>query len=431
MNYPMIERAAPRPYYYGMRANDSTYDNAPAFQAALNAAAGSGANGTVAVVNVPQGNFYIKTPIYIPQKVILRGTGVFSSVIQADASFPATTPMVYLGLHDGAGPIFHCRLESVRLEGAGHAADGVYTNQAQELSGLKNVLITGYTRYGIHYAQGAIHCDFEDLWVFNNAAGVGAIGFFGDAFGGPFSIRNASFVSAAGSAVQAAAIKLVGVSAMNGGPVLLERVHVENATHGIQFGPAAFGTVINCDGLTDVVNLITINSGAGPVVCLSIAANGSTHTINDLQQVIVDDSQTQPFWISNYPGALVSKGMALGGRLLTPSLFVPTAAAGVNAGASPPDPVVTAHSQDQRGTITWGSGTAASPGVQVTVTFDVPAFRDGITVQLTPINSATATLQPYAANAGATSFQISTVGDPTDSQANTVYGVHYSVGANS
>lgn len=430
MNYPMIERKALRPSYYGMRANDLTFNNGPGLQSALNEAAESGGAGAITTVDLPQGIYGLTSQVYVPLWVRLRGSNPRGTYLQAQAGFPLNTPMVTLGTQGGS-ITFGAKVEDLAIDGNHIASDGLYTNQANELSGARNVLIANYLRYGIHYQNGAIHCDFSDLWVYNSSGASAPIGFFGDAFGGSFSIRNATFTSAAGSVSQAAAIQLVGVSAINGGHALLERIHVEHATHGIQFATNAYGTTIGVDGLSDVTNVITINSGAGTVVCIGTEKNGATHTINDLQQVIVDDSQIQPFWISSYPGASVSRGIALGGRLLTPSLFVPSAAAGANAGTSPPAPVVVAHSQDQRGTITWGSGTTASPGVQVDVTFAVPNFSDGVTVQLTATNSATATLQPYAANGTGAGFSIATVGDPTDSQANTVYSVNYSVGANS
>jgi hypothetical protein len=398
--------------------------------AALNAAAQSLptiSGSRTGTLFLPAGIYRLSNTFNQPSHVVVKGHGLGTRIYPTLTGFPATTPLWRLG-DSQQSLATGCRLEDVWLDCQSIAADGLVTNQAQEMSGARNLTITNYTRYGIHYQNGAVHCDFSDLWVYCSASATNSIGFYGDLFGGSFSIRNATFTTSGGAAVQTAGIQLVGVSAINGGHVLLERIHAENAVHGIQFGTSAYGTVIGADGLSDIVNLITINSGAGPVVCIGIEANGATHTINDLQQVVVDDSQIQPLWISTYPGATVNPGLAIGGRLLTPSIFFPTAVAGANAGASPPAPVVVGNAHDQDGTITWGTGTGAAAGLMVAVTFSTP-FTSGVTVQLTANNAATATLLPFAANMAGSGFSIAVVGIPASSQANTVYSVNYHVEA--
>ena len=99
-----------------------------------------------------------------------------------------------------------------------------------------------------------------------------------------------------------------------------------------------------------------------------------------------------------------------------------TAAAGANAGTSPPAPVLT-NAGDYSGSITFGTGTAPTAGVLATVTFSQyrgTAYR----VFVTPQNAATAALGLYAVKAGG-SFTICAANAPAASQANTVYAVDY------
>jgi hypothetical protein len=104
--------------------------------------------------------------------------------------------------------------------------------------------------------------------------------------------------------------------------------------------------------------------------------------------------------------------------------LAPTAAAGANAGTSPPAPAVVGGSNDQRGELTLGPGTTPAAGAQVVVTFaqSIAAYGGNIpAVTLAARNSTTAALGLYISAVSATSFTVSTTSAPAASQANTVY----------
>jgi hypothetical protein len=101
-----------------------------------------------------------------------------------------------------------------------------------------------------------------------------------------------------------------------------------------------------------------------------------------------------------------------------------TAAAGANAGTSPPAPVLT-RATDLSGKITFGTGTTPAAGAQVVATFQV-AYANAPVVVVTPVNSASAALNFHVATT-TTTFTVSCVGAPSASQANTVYGFFYHV----
>jgi hypothetical protein len=98
----------------------------------------------------------------------------------------------------------------------------------------------------------------------------------------------------------------------------------------------------------------------------------------------------------------------------------PTAAAGANAGTSPPAPVVQTGAFTSRGEVTFGTGTTPAAGAQVTVTFNSATSQTPV-VTLVPRNSATASLGLYVSAVSTTAFTVSTTSAPAASQANTTY----------
>lgn len=111
-------------------------------------------------------------------------------------------------------------------------------------------------------------------------------------------------------------------------------------------------------------------------------------------------------------------------------LASPTAAAvsgSTGAGTTPPAPVITTGSTDEGGSLTFGTGSGTvGTGAYVTVTFHCPF---GLTpkVAVVPTNTAAAARQPYITNVTTTSFQIGLGTAATASQANTTYGIAWTV----
>ncbi len=108
--------------------------------------------------------------------------------------------------------------------------------------------------------------------------------------------------------------------------------------------------------------------------------------------------------------------------------LVPTAAAGGNAGGSPPAPVVTQGSTDLAGTITFGTGSTPAAGLLVTVTFGRAWVIPGggaMHVVLTANNAVTQALGIWCSNKSPTAFSLSTANAPAGGQANTTYSFDY------
>jgi hypothetical protein len=104
----------------------------------------------------------------------------------------------------------------------------------------------------------------------------------------------------------------------------------------------------------------------------------------------------------------------------------PTLSTYLANGTSAPSGTVTGN--DSRGKVTFGSGSGPTSGAQVNVTFaSSNAYVATPYVVLTPLNSATAALQPYVSAATATAFSIGFAGTPTGTQVNGTYALNYRI----
>jgi hypothetical protein len=119
------------------------------------------------------------------------------------------------------------------------------------------------------------------------------------------------------------------------------------------------------------------------------------------------------------------EGLSVSGHLNFAGGTAPTAAAGANAGTGPPAPVVFAGSNDTRGRISFGTGTAPASGSMVVVTF-AAAYTTAPFVILTPTGGATANLVLFVQGPlSTTSFNVSVSNTPAASQTNGFYSCDY------
>lgn len=110
---------------------------------------------------------------------------------------------------------------------------------------------------------------------------------------------------------------------------------------------------------------------------------------------------------------------------LTNAFGLPGLAAGAAAGSSPPAPVLVAGSNDDRGAITFGTGTGPTAGQMVVVTYAAPLL-DTAFITISPLNSLPATLSLYVQSYSNTGFTIAAGTGPAASQPNTTYGFSFS-----
>lgn len=168
-------------------------------------------------------------------------------------------------------------------------------------------------------------------------------------------------------------------------------------------------------GIGDKLSLYS-NFGLGAQANRMVAylASGGAFAVRAASGTGARSSGAELFYVDTFGHLVVGTGTG------TPA--APTAAAGANAGTTPPAPVVSAASRDQRGSLTFGTGTAPAAGAQAVLTF-ANAYPAAPFVTITPLNAATAALQPYVSATAAGSFTVSFGVAPAASQANTVYSL--------
>lgn len=154
------------------------------------------------------------------------------------------------------------------------------------------------------------------------------------------------------------------------------------------------------------------------------AAHDTLNISNSNHLVQFPNGTSLRFYSGNYTGQTIRIDAATGH--MTYAGTITTAAAGANAGTTPPSPLVATGSTDTRGSLTFGTGTTPAAGAQAVVSF-ANAYVAAPFVMLTPLNAATAALQPYVTSVGTGGFTIAFGVAPAASQANTVYAVGYRV----
>lgn len=125
------------------------------------------------------------------------------------------------------------------------------------------------------------------------------------------------------------------------------------------------------------------------------------------------------------PGAY--RYVRLGVEYLTQGGAPPSPAAQAANGTSPPP--VSTTGNDQRGSISFGSGSGPTAGNQVVITFSSATgwVTTSPYVSLTPLTAATVAAQPYVAAASNTSFTIAFANAPAASQAAGTFALNYRI----
>lgn len=187
----------------------------------------------------------------------------------------------------------------------------------------------------------------------------------------------------------------------------------------------ATGNAVLAGSTTDLITLGSSAAAGGAVLGVSGGKAALYGNAPIVQQAQTTDLKTA---LVNF-GLLGSTAGATplnlgGGHFADSGGTAPSAAAGANAGGSPPAPVVVGGSNDIRGQITFGTGTAPAAGAMVAVTF-ATAYSAAPFVLVSPSNAQAASLQICAVSVSTTGFTLSTNDAPAASQANTTYAFNY------
>lgn len=269
---------------------DGVTDDTQAIQLALDAA-----EGEEAVVYVPSGVHAISDTLYVPNKVVLTGVGRGDAgKLRASAAFPNDgRPMIRLG-RSADTLVFGSRVENMILDANSRAGTCVYTTCAQEQSGCRFVVATGFTQYGIHYTNDTVNFTsgafIEDTEVLPQAAGA-TTGIF---LNGVALCTNISRVTAGVSGPLTNALHVTRAQC------LVNAFHLENCTNGINLDVFSATVLIGINPtntLANVTNVILDSSaGATSHVGIGLVKNAATNLINYGSGTVNTDASL-PLWV--------------------------------------------------------------------------------------------------------------------------------------
>jgi hypothetical protein len=463
---------------YGAKGDGSTDDTA-AIQTCLN----SVPSGSMVVF--PSGTYIVSASILFPGNIRIVGAGDSNSgtVIKVKTGTALTTPVLcskdwYNNSTTCGNPV---EISDIQIDGnsatTGSNAHGFVSMNFW--SSFDNISITtvagaGFvhtanSRNSMHISNTCVEakirriqarsCGGNGIYI-SDSANVCTDGFLEDCIIANAGARGISVNSGGGWLIQGNHIYGTGTDAMKIDQCYATRV-IGNYIDGFGSGSSTniSGIIMNInDGRASscIANHIGFEGGAatGPYYGISINGNGlsslspiaivTNNTVNGSNQsgsigYLIQTNNTTSWKCyfhdndaknvatnTTYGGDahVVGGDFTILGHIGSVSPVSPTAAAGANAGTSPPAPALTTAT-DISGKITFGTGTSPVAGAMAVVTFNV-AYANAPKVTITPINSASASLNLYVATT-TTNFTVSSVNAPSASQANTVYGFFYHV----
>jgi hypothetical protein len=275
---------------FGAVGNNAAVDG-PALTAALAAADAQG-GGMVVVPKAPSGVAYLtNTQLRVDTKVVLTGD-TRECLIRAGSSFPINTPLVRIG--DGVRYSHGSRIENLTLDCNNVAGStGVYTVDANELSGIENILITGFKLHGFHAEVGNAIIP-GNLFIRNVEfyAGSGATyAIFLDSIACSNTIET---VTTGVTGSLSAGIRLYRVSA-----TVLNH-HAEASTDGLSCQESSV-MAIGTTGHNTVTNLIHLTGGYVQASFYNLATTGATNFIvDDPNQVTIPYTATPSQTLQSY-----------------------------------------------------------------------------------------------------------------------------------
>jgi hypothetical protein len=229
--------------------------------------------------------FYFDNTYTIPTAFVARGMGRNATGLEASGSFPTDTRLIQLGTPGALA--FGCRLENLYVDCNDVAGStGVYSETINEQSGVFDVLIRRFKKYGWHLSDaggGGIQPDnFSGRGIeftISSTPDAGAIALYCNNSTSITRIRELHDITV--NALGAVQVNAVGIKLTGCAGAELSGIHVEKVVTGLETSSPC--NVHGFEGHSTVTNVVRVLSAAsGSTVTLTnIMRNGATNTVVD------------------------------------------------------------------------------------------------------------------------------------------------------
>lgn len=255
---------------------DGAANNAPALQGALDWLESQGGGLLV----LPFGVFGVSAQVIVPDNCRIHAMGTRSSSIKALATFPIGTAVLRLGRSTDVD-LYDCRAENLAINCNGIAGSvGVFSTQAQEHSGLHNVLVSGFVSKGAHFSGAG--CQnfgvYRGEFLPHSSAAAGWVGVHCDTCASNSVIDDVT-VNGANTNVLNAGTGVL----LNATNFTLRRLHVENMDVGLDLQGDTMADLSGLYGASNptvaMTTLLKVTNGRG--IYRNLVKGGATNIVLD------------------------------------------------------------------------------------------------------------------------------------------------------
>jgi Pectate lyase superfamily protein len=443
---------APDPGVINVRAmgaqGDGVTDDTAAIQGAINAAPPGGS------VYIPFGTYLISAALTVTQNITIKGVGVYPVIAplatHAQFSLPDVSPYLQgsvilqtaaatdaiditgtalaVYLHD-----FGIRFaDSIKFVNTGHGIN--YTpstmyngghEQGLQMSTWANLMVFGHD--GNHYAY---HLTNTLEGTFNSLYSFGGGLFYGNCDSGQGNDGNFTGNMWFGFLIQLGTANGIDLEGSGSGPGIQNMISLTRPQVNIISATGIFPTTTSPVGGGQQALYMNSHLGQYSIIEPDFEpASSAPITLNNSQRFITKEgamgTSTNGFWTSDIPvfqsNRVVSSDLLLSGYGTTSG----TAAAGANAGSSPPTPSFGSHG-DYAGQVCFGTGTGPTAGAMAQINF-VNANGTVYTLGVQPTNAAAAGLGVAYVTKASNDFILNVPNAPAASQANSTYCYDYQI----
>ena len=277
---------------------DGFTDNFSCFEDELNSAL----PGSTVLVLV--GTYLVSDTIHIPEKIILIGEHPKGTIVQTTGNFPRNSPVI--SMTDVDGICSWTAVKNMRIN-AYNADIGIYSNCANEGSGVYDVEIYGFKDIGILFeittSAGPNHYSLVNVGLhISKPPGPTDSGIVINVGGGRAWVVQGVTITT--DADGDAGVGSVAFNLIAGHSAVLNTVHFEGYDVGIRLGLTRNITILNAHGhrsMNEAGSVLKITKDAHSTIVIGLAADEHSEgyvSIDDERNGLVITDKWVPFYVS-------------------------------------------------------------------------------------------------------------------------------------